>query len=96
MTAHATATIKNGAGIHCRPSTHIIKTLQDCPAEVKIIKPGEGESDLKSMLSLMMLALTCDTEVDVEVSGPEEDDWCRKVVELLETEYDFPDAGSAG
>jgi phosphotransferase system HPr-like phosphotransfer protein len=48
------------------------------------------------MLSLMMLGLTCGTEVNVEVTGPEEEDWCRRVVELLETEYDFPDAGGAG
>lgn len=96
MTAHATATIKNEAGIHCRPSTHIVKSIQKCPAEVRIVKPGEGESDLTSMLSLMMLGLTCGTEVQVEVTGPEEEDWCRRVVELLETEYDFPDAGGAG
>jgi phosphocarrier protein len=96
MTAHATATIRNEAGIHCRPSTHIVKTLQDCPAEVRIIKTGEGESDLRSMLSLMMLGLTCDSEVEVEVNGPEEEEWCRKVVELLEKEYDFPNAGGGG
>lgn len=96
MTAQATALIKNEAGIHCRPSTHILKALVDCPASVKIIKAGEGESDLSSMLSLMMLGLTCGSEVLVEVSGPDEEIWCRKVVDLLETVYDFPDAGSGG
>jgi phosphotransferase system HPr (HPr) family protein len=96
MTVQATALIKNEAGIHCRPSTHILKTMQDCPAQVTIVKAGEGESDLSSMLSLMILGLTCGTEVLVEVSGTDEQIWCDKVVELLETEYDFPDAGGAG
>lgn len=96
MTASATAIIQNEAGIHCRPSTHILKATAECPAEVIIRKPGEGESDLTSMLSLMMLGLTCETEVEVEVTGPDEELWCQKIVELLETEYDFPDAGGNG
>lgn len=96
MTATATATITNEAGIHCRPSTHILKTLASCPCDVLIRKPGEGESDLTSMLSLMMLGLTCGTEVEVEASGRDEEEWCQKVVGLLETEYDFPDAGGGG
>jgi len=96
MTAHATATIHNEAGIHCRPSTHILKAMKDCPARVQIHKEGGDSSDLSSMLSLMMLGLTCNTDVEVEVSGPDEEIWCQKVVELLETVYDFPDAESPG
>jgi len=96
MTARATATILNEAGIHCRPSTHILKEFTGCPARVRVIKPGEGESDLASMLSLMMLGLTCGTRVEVEVTGEDEEIWCGKLVEMLEFEYDFPNAGSGG
>lgn len=90
MTAHASAEIKNEAGIHCRPSTHIVKTMMGCPASVRVIREDGEESDLESMLTLMMLALTHGTTVDVEVTGEDEDHWCEEVVKLLETEYDFP------
>lgn len=96
MTAQATARIHNEAGIHCRPSTHILKSIAGCPARIRLLKPGESECDLTSMLSLMMLGLTCGSEVLVEVTGPDEEMWCRKVVDLLETVYDFPDAGTGG
>lgn len=84
----------NEAGIHCRPSTHIIKTLQTYPGTIRVSHAGNGHCDLTSMLDLMMLGLTCGSEVDIEVQGPNEADQLRKVIELFEFEYDFPDTGS--
>lgn len=54
------------------------------------MRAESGESDLRSMLSLMMLGLTQGTEVEVEVDGPDEQAQLEKVVGLLEYEYDFP------
>jgi len=89
MVARGTATIHNEAGIHCRPSTHILKTVQGYPGRMKV-SCSEGESDLSSMLGLMMLSLTCGSVVEVEVEGPDEEAHLQKLIELLETEYDFP------
>ena len=89
MVATGKATVRNEAGIHCRPSTHIIKSVQEYPGRMRVSCP-EGESDLTSMLSLMMLGLTCGTEVAVEVEGPDEEARLAHLIGLLETEYDFP------
>lgn len=93
MTAQGTATVKNEAGIHCRPSTHIIKTLQGYEGRIRVAHAENGESDLSSMLDLMMMGLTCGSTVEVEVEGPDEDAKLKEVVELFEHIYDFPDAG---
>jgi len=96
MVAKGKAKVYNEAGIHCRPSTHIIKTVQDYPGRMRLIHPGEGECELRSMLDLMMLGLVCGTEVEIEVEGPDEEAQLRKLIELVETQYDFPDAGTGG
>jgi phosphotransferase system HPr (HPr) family protein len=93
MTVHGHATIGNEAGIHCRPSSHIIKTVQDYPGRIKIQHEENGECDLTSMLDLMMMALTCGSEIDIDVEGPDEEAQLAKVIELFETIYDFPNAG---
>ncbi len=90
MVATAKAVIQNEAGIHCRPSAHIVKSVASYPGEIRVMHATEGESDLKSMLSLMMLGLTCGSEVKVEVTGPGEVEQLRAVVALLEHHYDFP------
>lgn len=87
--AQGKATIRNEAGIHCRPSAHIVKELRDYTGRM-CVRHEDEESDLKSMLSLMMLALTCGTTVEVEVQGPDEEEMLRKIIGLLEFEYDFP------
>ena len=86
----AEATIRNEAGIHCRPSTHIVKTIRDYEGEMKVVNPDGVESDLRSMLSLMMLALSCGTKVKLEVTGPQEEEQLQVLVGLFEYEYDFP------
>ena len=89
MVAKGKAHIHNEAGIHCRPSAEIVKQVAGYPGVMRVIHAEEGESDLRSMLSLMMLALTHGTDVEVEVSGPDEEAQLQRIIALLETEYDF-------
>lgn len=93
MTVKGKATVKNEAGIHCRPSTHIIKSVQDYPGRIRVVHPLNGECNLTSMLDLMIMGLTCGSSVEIEVEGPEEERQLAKIVELFEHVYDFPDAG---
>lgn len=89
MSVTGKAIIQNEAGIHCRPSAHIVKSVQGYKGVMRVWNE-EGESDLRSMLSLMMMALTPGTEVHVEVNGPDESSQLAAVIELLERVYDFP------
>lgn len=92
MSVQGKATIQNEAGIHCRPSAHIVKALEGYKGKVRVWHE-EGETDLCSMLGLMMMAMTQGTDVSVEVSGPDEEAQLETVIELLEHVYDFPPQG---
>jgi phosphocarrier protein HPr len=89
MSVQGTAKIQNEAGIHCRPSAHIVKTVAGYGGSMRVWHE-EGEADLRSVLGLMMMGMTCGSEVNVEVSGPDEAAQLERLVGLLETVYDFP------
>jgi phosphocarrier protein HPr len=93
MVAKANAVIRNEAGIHCRPSAHIVKQVAPYTGRINVTGPMGSSSDLRSMLSLMMLALTCGTRITLEVDGPDEDAQLAKLIELFEYHYDFPTEG---
>ncbi len=83
------ATVQNGQGIHCRPSAVIIKEVSRYPGKV-IVTCERGNSDLRSVMSLLQLGLIPGTQVSVSVTGPDEEDFCQKLVDLFQKHYDFP------
>jgi phosphocarrier protein HPr len=84
-----TAIVQNEHGIHCRPSAVIVKAAFNCPCAIRVTA-ASGETDLKSLLTLVSLGLEVGTAVKIRVSGPDEASWCRRLTELFETRYDFP------
>ncbi len=84
-----TATIRNEAGMHCRPSAAIAKELSTFRARVQVIARA-GVAETGSMMSLLALGLEKGSRVTVRAEGRDEKAAADKAVELLETEFDFP------
>mgnify|MGYP000485669956 CR=1 FL=1 len=85
----AKATVKNEAGIHCRPSAILVK--EGCSYSGEILVTAEsGSCSLTSALELIMMGLEPQAEVTIQVTGPDEEAYCKKLVELFETHFDFP------
>jgi phosphocarrier protein HPr len=85
----AKATIQNEAGIHCRPSAILVKEGSSYPGEI-LVTAEAGTCTLTSALELIMLGLEVGTDVKIQVTGPDEEQYCNKLVELFETHFDFP------
>lgn len=83
------ATVKNVQGIHCRPSALIIKSVQAYEGNA-VVRAESGEASLQSIMGLLSLCLEKGTSVQVMVDGPDEEVVCTQLVELFETEFDFP------
>ena len=85
----AKATILNEAGIHCRPSAILVK--EGCSYDGLIfVKAPSGTCNLTSALELIMLGLEQGTEVTIQVTGPDEEEYAKKLAGLFETHFDFP------
>jgi phosphotransferase system HPr (HPr) family protein len=84
-----TATIQNGQGIHCRPSAVIVKHTAGYDGEITV-SGDKGVTALRSILELMTLELFPGSQVRVQVNGPDEETFCKDLVALFETQFDFP------
>ena len=89
-----TAAIRNRDGIHCRPSTVIIKAVEAYDGEV-LVSNGSGEADLRSIFGLMALGLLPGDRVTIRVEGPDEAGQAARLKELFETHFDFPPRAKA-
>ena len=83
------ATIRNGQGIHCRPSARIVTEATRYPGKIRVFSEA-GEADLRSLLSLVSLGLQEGAVVRVRVEGDDEEAVCDRFVALMETHFDFP------
>ena len=83
------AVIQNEAGIHCRPSAILVKEGCEYGGEI-LVQADSGTCNLTSALELIMLGLEQGAEISIRVSGPNEEEEARKLVELFETHFDFP------
>ena len=85
-----TVVIRNKAGIHCRPSSVIMFAAEPCSATHEILITGpRGASKLGSILDLLTMGLQKGEEVTISVTGEKEEELCKKLAELFETEFDF-------
>ena len=85
----AKGTVKNKYGIHCRPSGVISKAVKEYGGTIEIVN-GEGKvGNPRSVLSMLGLCLACGDGFTVNVTGPDEEAMCSRLVQLLESEYEY-------
>ncbi|MEX2468452.1 MAG: HPr family phosphocarrier protein [Pseudohongiellaceae bacterium] len=81
----ATVTVINKAGLHARAATKLSKLAASFASQVRI---GHKKMvDGKSILSLMMLAAVKGTELNIEVSGEDEDEALTAILELINDRF---------
>ena len=87
-------TIRNKAGIHCRPSGVILNAIRDEFPDHRFRLAAKGsEIELESMLDLLSLGLSRGTEARLIVEGPDSDKALKRIGDLFEYEFDFPPRG---
>ncbi len=89
-TCKRSAVVKNNAGIHCRPTAVIVKEARRFGNEIIVHAPDGTPADPTSAIELLALGLDKGSEVEIEVHGDEAEACCARLVELFETEFDFP------
>lgn len=89
------ATIRNGQGIHCRPSAKIVTEASRHPSLIRVLS-ASGEADLRSLLSLVSLGLQEGAIIHIQVTGGDEAAVCDRIVQLFETQFDYPPLSGDG
>ncbi len=82
------AVVKNEAGIHCRPSAILVTEGSAYSGEILVLTEA-GTCTLTSALELIMLGIEVNTEVTLQVTGPDEEAFGNKLADLFESLFDF-------
>ena len=85
-----TITVKNINGIHCRPSSAIVRAAMPYKSSMTA-KGSGGSANIKSMIEIITLALHCGDDVTVTADGEDELDAVETIAAAFETIYDYPD-----
>ena len=84
-----TATIHNESGVHARPAAVFVKLANKFPCEIFVEKDGQRING-KSIMGLMMLALTRDTRIMVIAEGEKEEEAVAALCSLVENSFVEP------
>ncbi|MBS0617412.1 MAG: HPr family phosphocarrier protein [Spirochaetes bacterium] len=84
-----TVMIHNEAGVHARPAAVFVKLANKFPCEIFVEKDGQRING-KSIMGLMMLALTRDTRIVVIAEGEKEAEAVDALCKLVENSFIEP------
>lgn len=83
MTVKQTVIITNRLGIHARPAMKLFELVQSFEAEV-ILRNEEGaEAEASSVIALLMLDSAKGRQIEVEATGPQEEQALAAVIALF-------------
>lgn len=82
-----TLKIKTESGIHARPAAMFVKMANKFPCEI-FVQKDDQEINGKSIMGIMMLALTKGTTITIKADGQKEKEAVKKIAELIENDFD--------
>jgi phosphocarrier protein HPr len=78
--------VNNHLGIHARPASLIVQTSAAFNADIWLEKDGTA-ANAKSIMSVMMLAASCDSKVLIRAAGKDEEKAVEAIVKLFENKF---------
>ena len=88
MTVKQTVEITNTLGMHARPAMKLFELVQSFDAEVMLRNEAGTEAEASSVIALLMLDSAKGGQIEVEVTGPQEEQALAAVVALFNAGFD--------
>ncbi len=79
--------VKNSSGIHARPASKLVKLASKFQSDFFIYMYGYRING-KSILGVMTLAAEQGAELELETSGPDEEEAMKAIEELIHSGFD--------
>ncbi|MFZ1871951.1 PTS phosphocarrier protein NPr [Serratia sp. D1N4] len=88
MTVKQTVEIKNRLGMHARPAMKLFELVQSFDAEVLLRNDSGTEAEASSVIALLMLDSAQGRQIEIEATGPQEQQALAAVIELFNSGFD--------
>jgi phosphocarrier protein HPr len=84
--ATETLTIVNRLGLHARAAGKLVNLAKTFSSQIMVSRGGE-EVDGKSIMGVMLLAAPVGTEINLQVTGDDEDEALRALAALINDRF---------
>lgn len=88
MTVRHTVEVKNRLGMHARPAMKLFELVQNFDAEVILRNESGTQAEASSVIAMLMLDSAKGRHIEIEATGPDENDALAAVVELFDAGFD--------
>ncbi len=88
MTVKHTVEITNKLGMHARPAMKLFELVQSFNAEVMLRNEAGTEAEASSVIALLMLDSAKGGQIEIEVTGPQEEQALAAVIALFNAGFD--------
>ena len=79
--------IYNKKGLHARAASRLVQVANDYSAEVRLLF-GDKQADGKNIMSVMMLAASMGTSIELEAEGDDAEAAVEALAQLIEDCFD--------
>ncbi|OSN09266.1 phosphohistidinoprotein-hexose phosphotransferase [Lonsdalea britannica] len=88
MTVRHTVEVKNRLGMHARPAMKLFELVQNFDAEVILRNESGTQAEASSVIAMLMLDSAKGRHIEIEATGPDENEALAAVVELFDAGFD--------
>lgn len=88
MTIRQTVEITNRLGMHARPAMKLFELVQSYDAEVLLRNETGTEAEASSVIALLLLDSAQGGQIEIEASGPQENEALTAVIALFNAGFD--------
>ncbi len=88
MTVKQSVEITNRLGMHARPAMKLFELVQSFDAEVLLRNEAGTEAEASSVIALLMLDSAKGGQIEIEASGPQEQEALAAVIALFNAGFD--------
>ncbi|MEA1062535.1 PTS phosphocarrier protein NPr [Apirhabdus apintestini] len=88
MTLRKTVKITNRLGMHARPAMKLFELVQTYDANVLLRNEAGTEAEASSVIALLMLDSAQGGQIEIEASGPQEQEVMEAVIALFDAGFD--------
>ncbi len=85
-TVELSVKIKNALGLHARPASALTKLLQSSNSKVTI-SYRDKTADARSIISILMLAITKNSEIVLTIEGEDADETAKRLTRAFESQF---------
>jgi len=80
-------TLTNRRGLHARAATKLVQCCQPFDARVSVYR-GDQQADASNIMSLLILAAPCGTELEICTEGEEAEEALEAITQLFEARFE--------